>query len=340
MGLSARAAEAEAYIADNPPDSNIEVFQTVDEVAAARQIRRSQIWQETAAAMVQTERPDLSASPTADMFAITVEADGVRRDIDLMPIAETLFGQSARSTEILREHIGRQLPGFDQKRMARLPLDQVCARIRPMLINARRLDETSEAVTGGVPLPAKNVVADLYWLPAVRWQESGGGPATPVGPEALKAWQISLEELQRIAMENLRGEVRGELFETSTIGSAGKTGHLKRGVEAAVVLLPEFLREVRGAWNTEGDLALLLADEEQVRFTEAGNKRLLDLMWPQWQHALDGGLSARLLALTDEGVTILDYTPPQYIPAGSTRPSVAEPRGPGARPGARPYIVR
>ena len=48
-------------------------------------------------------------------------------------------------------------------------------------INGTRLDETSSIVTGGAPLPAKNVIYDLYWLPAVRWQT--GGVATPIGPE-------------------------------------------------------------------------------------------------------------------------------------------------------------
>jgi hypothetical protein len=111
-------------------------------------------------------------------------------------------------------------------------------------------------------------------------------------------------------------------------------------VEPAVVLLPEFLAHVRQAWGTQENLALLLAAQDQVRFTEAGNKRLLDLLWPQWRNALDRGLVTRLVMLADSGITALDYTPPLYVPGGSTRPSVAGPRGPASRPAGRAYIVR
>lgn len=324
--------------ADTAPDANVEVFQTVDDVAARRRARQSQIWQETAATMIETERPDVSAAPTAERFAVTVETDGVREEIDLSPISESLAAESTRSTEILREHLGRHLAGFEQRRMSKLPLSKVRPRIRPLLINGTRLDQTSAALTGGAPLPAKHIVFDLYWVPAVRWQDDG--VATPVGPEALKAWQISLDELQRIALENLRGQVKGELFETSSIGGAGHIGYLNPGVEAAVVILPEFLDHVRQAWGTQDNLALLLISEDEIHFAEAGNRRLLDLMWPQWRNVMDDGLSRRLVMLADGGVTALDYTPPLYIPGGSTRPSVVAPKDPAAPPARRPYIAR
>jgi hypothetical protein len=125
------------------------------------------------------------------------------------------------------------------------------------------------------------------------------------------------------------------------MGPAGKVGYLKPGVEAAVVLLPEFLDLVRQAWGTQDDLALMLAAEDQVRFTEAGNKRLLDLLWPQWRLPLMRGLSTRLVMLTEGGVTALDYAPPLYVPGGgTTRPSVASPRSPAPRPSKPPYIAR
>lgn len=325
--------------ADNAPDSNVEVFQTVNEVAAARRARQVQIWKDAAASMMQTERPDVKATPAAEGFAIDVEADGVRHQIDLSPIAEPLAAESTRSTEVLREHLRRQLPSFDQQRMAKLPLERVRGRIRPILVNSTKLDEASAAIGGGVPLPAKHVVFDLYWIPAVRWQH--GTVATPVGPEALTAWQVPLEELQRIAIDNVRGEVKGELFDTSTMGPAGKVGYLKPGVEAAVVLLPEFLNLVRQAWGTQDNLAMMLAAEDQIRFTEAGNKRLLDLLWPQWRAVLMRGLSTRLVMLTESGVTGLDYAPPLYVPGrGTTQPAVAGPRGPASRPSRPAYIAR
>jgi hypothetical protein len=324
--------------ADNAPDANTEVFRTVDEVAAARRARQQEVWKETAASIIQTERPDVTASPASDAFAITVEADGVRHVIDLAPIAEPLAGQSTRSTEILREHLRRQLPAFDQQRMAGLPLAAMRPRIRAILINGTHLDETTSAVTGGASLPAKNVIYDLHWLPAVRWQT--GGVATPIGPDALKAWSISLDELHRIALDNLRGELTGELFDTSTMGSSGNVGYLRPGVEAAVVLLPEFLARVRQAWGTQDNLAIMIAAEDQIRFTESGNKRLLDMLWPQWRNVLQRGLCTRLVMLADTGITHLDYTPPLYVPGGSTRPTVAGPRGPASRPAGRAYIAR
>jgi hypothetical protein len=327
-----------AGCADNAPDANVEVFQTVDEVATARRARQVQIWRDTAVSTIELERPDVNAVPVPDRFAVAVEADGVRHEIDLSPIAEALAAESTRSSTILREHLRRQLPAFDRERMARLPLEQVRARIRPILINGSRLDEASAAVAGGVPLPAQNVIFDLHWLPAVRWQD--GGVATPVGPDALKAWRISLDQLQRIAMDNLRGEVNGEMFETSSISSSGNVGYLKPGVEAAVILLPEFLTRVRQDWGTRDNLALLIAAEDQIRFTEAGNKRLLDLLWPQWRAALDRGLATRLVMLSDGGLALLDYTPPLYVPGGSTRPAVAGPPGPASRPAGRVYIAR
>jgi hypothetical protein len=328
-----------AGCADNAPDANVEVFQTVNEVAAARRARQVQIWKDAAASMMQTERADVKATPAAEGFAIDVEADGLRHQIDLSPIAEPLAAESARSTEVLREHLRRQLPAFDQQRMAKLPLERVRPRIRPVLVNSVRLDEASAAFAGDAPLPAKHVIFDLYWIPAVRWQQRA--VATPVGPEALKAWQIPLEDLQRIALDNLRGEVKGELFDTSAMGPAGNVGYLKPGVEAAVVLLPEFLHLVRQAWGTEDNLALMLAAEDQIRFTEAGNKRLLDLLWPQWRGVLMRGLSTRLVMLTEGGITGLDYTPPLYVPGGgTTRPSVAGPRGPASRPSRPAYIAR
>ena len=331
---------------DTPPDTNIEVFQTIDEAVVARRAQQAKIWQETAASMIQTDRPDVKASP-GEAFSVAVEADGVRHAIDLSPVADSLSAQNARSNEILREHVRRQLPVFDQQRMAKLPLEQVRSRIRPMLINGKRLDEMSTSVTGGVPLPAKHVVADLYYLPAVRWQP--GGVASPVGPQALRAWQLSVDEVDRLAMDNLRGELNGELFETSGIASTGKVGYLKRGVEAGVVLLPEFLARVRTDWGTQENLAVLIASEEQVRFTEANNERLLNMMWPQWRAALERGLSTKLVMLTDTGLAPLDYTPPVYIPTGSTRPSVGGTGtgtgtggrgGPTSKPAGRPYIVR
>jgi hypothetical protein len=326
-----------------PPDENAEVFQTIDEAAVARRARQARIWQETAASMIQTDRPDLKASP-GEAFTVAVEADGVRREIELSPVADSLSAENARSNEILREHVRRQLPAFDQERMAKLSLEQVRSRIRPMLINGSRLDQMRTDLTGGAPLPAKHVVADLYSVPAVRWQP--GGMASPIGPDALRAWRLSVDELDRLAMDNLRAELGGELFETSGIGSTGKVGYLKQGVEAGVVLLPEFLAQVRQSWGTQDNLAVLVASEQQVRFTEAGNERLLNMMWPQWRAALERGLATKLVMLTDGGLAPLDYTPPVYIPTGSTRPSVGGPRtgtgagSPTSKPAGRPYIVR
>src|SRR5947209_10274673 len=106
------------------PDSNTQVFQTVNEVAAARRAGQQKNWKQSALDVMRDERPDISATPDNGL-AIILTADGVRQRIDLAELSSALTAQPDQTDLILREYILKQLIPFDQERLARMSFDSV-----------------------------------------------------------------------------------------------------------------------------------------------------------------------------------------------------------------------
>lgn len=325
-----------------PPDANPQVFQTISQTAELRHSQQLREWKQAAITVTKEERPDVSVSEGTG-FAITVEADGASQVIDLSPLLPVLSAQSGRTDEIVRRHLAQQLPRFDQQRLAHRSLESVRGRLRPMLVSADQLSQLA-AMLGGTTRPhAPLVAAGLNWVAAVRWQEAG--PLTPVGPEALAAWGVSAEQVGQMALANLHSGMHDKVFETVSFSTGGRVGNLKAGTEPAFILLPEFLAAVRQAWKSEEDLVVLLASPGDVRFLESSNTRLLDMLYPQWQRALETTaqpLCRRPLLLSNQGVSEFAYNPPVQIrQLAATRPTTQ----PATRPGMpkitpKPYIAR
>src|ERR1041385_3893380 len=103
------------------PDANPQVFQNSAQVAAARQVQLRKIWQESAIDVLREDRPDLAAI-SKDPFVIVVEADDIRKVMDLSPVEESLSARPGKSQLILREFLTAQLGPFDQARLASLSL--------------------------------------------------------------------------------------------------------------------------------------------------------------------------------------------------------------------------
>src|SRR5437762_2197534 len=74
------------------PDSNIQVFRTVDEVAAERKAAQQKNWKQSAIDVLKEERPDITAMPENDL-TISLFADSQRHRLDLSELAPTLSAQ-------------------------------------------------------------------------------------------------------------------------------------------------------------------------------------------------------------------------------------------------------
>src|SRR5204863_569195 len=140
-------------------------------------------------------------------------------------------------------------------------------------------------------------------------------------------------------------------FEITSFSTLGKVGTFKPGVDPAILLSPNFLPAARQALGTSGDLALLLATAQDVRFMEAGNKRLIDGLYPSYKQVISNNhkaLSSQPLLISEHGITPLNYTPqvlliaPTSMPATNRFQGLMRPtsRPSTAKPAAKPYIVR
>lgn len=324
------------------PDSNTEVFRTVDETLSARRAQQVRRWKESATALVQRDRPDLQVEPAAGT-GITIQVDGLRRTIDLTPIEHQLAGQTGSTDSILEPYLRQQLSEFDRHRLPQLSLEQVRPLIRPVLLNGRQLTEWQALYADEGPLHSTEIVPDLHWAPAARWGRASD--PVPLGPATLRAWGIGPPQADEMALHHLRASMGSDLFETIDFGPMGRIGQLKPGVDAAIVLVPDFLRLVRQQWREEVNLALLMATPNQVRFLDSERKQLLDVIYPQWQRLVEDAprpLARRPLLLADSGISLLPYTPPVQVRQLTTLPTT---RPVLPRPATQPttqryYIVR
>jgi len=328
------------------PDSNTQVFRTVDAVAAARQTQQQKTWKQSAIDVLREERPDISATPENDL-AISLSADGLRQRFDLSSLAAELTAQPDQTYFILREHLQRQIVPFDQERLARMSLESIRKRIRPMLINGPDVQELSTQL--GAQPPIRSIFADLYWLPVVRWESPR--PATPIGPKAIASWKVPADEINQLALSNIAADPVEGTFEVTSFATFGRIGTLKATTDPAILLSPNFLPAARRALDTTDNLALLLASSQDVRFLPANDKRLLDSLYPNWKNMITNNrkaLAKQPLLLSEQGITALAYAAPVMLIRPSSMPTTnpmqkfmnKRPTTKPANPAARPYLVR
>jgi len=329
-----------------PPDSNTQVFQTVDEVAAARRAGQQKTWKQTALDVMREERPDVAAAADSDL-AIILTADGVRQRVELNEMSATLTAQPDQVYVILRDYLQRQLIPFDQERLAHVSFESIRKRVRPMLLNGADAQDISMQL--GSAVPTRTVFADLYWIPVVKWEAPR--PATPIGPKVASSWNISADEITKIAISNLAGDPVESAFEVTSFGTLGRVGSLKSNVDPALILSPNFLSVARRALDTSENLALLLATPQDVRFLPANEKRLMDSIYPNWKSIIPNNrkaLAKQPLQLSEQGITGLVYNPPVILIRPTSMPTTnpmsqfqsKRPTSRPAKPAAKPYIVR
>jgi len=132
------------------------------------------------------------------------------------------------------------------------------------------------------------------------------------------AWGVDAAAVDDAAMANLAAGLPEDLFETTPLPPTGRAGRLLDHVEPAVLLLPEFLKRVRAAWGTDDDLVVLMTSGMDVRFIEAGNRKLLDMLEPSWRQRLSAApapLCRSLLKIDDKGIRSWAAEPPPTQPA-------------------------
>jgi hypothetical protein len=328
------------------PDSNTEVFKTVDQVAAQRRAAQEKNWKQSTVEVLRDERPDITAMPENELV-ISLFADGQRHRVDLSEVAPALTAQPDQTYVILREYLFKQLVPFDQERLARMSLESVRKRIRPMLVNGTDLQDLTTQL-GSQP-PTRTIFGDLYWVPVVRWDAPR--PATPIGPKALAAWKFAIDEINKLAMANLAADPVEGSFEVTSFGTLGKIGTLRSKTDPAILLSPNFLAVARRELGTSDSLALLLATDDDVRFLPASDKRLLDSIYPNWKHMITNNrkaLAKQPLLLSEAGISGLNYAPPVMLIRPTSMPTTnpmqqfmsKRPASRPAKPAGKPYIVR
>jgi hypothetical protein len=299
-------------------DSHTEVFQTAREAAEARKKKLLVEWQELASKIANGERADVKTRK-GEGFTLVMSADGVERPVDLSPLTERLSSANGKEGAILREYLAGQWPEFDRERLRAMGFEKVKGRLRPYLMNGKE--------AGAIPKALVNpVVIDLNWAPMVRWEESGKGSA--VDREVVSAWGVSEREVNEAALANLRGEVGklGALFQTTDLPGLGRYGSLRPGVEASVVLLPEFLSAVRKEWKSADDVVVFMPSRTSISFTERGNRKLLDWMIPEWGKMyakVEEPLITQRVLVGEGGVVLFSYAPATgpATKAGTTKPT-------------------
>lgn len=328
------------------PDSNTQVFRTVEEVAAERKAAQERNWKQSAIEVLHDERPDIAATPDKDL-AIKLSADGMSQKLDLLEVAPALTAQPDQSYIILREHLSRQLIPFDQERLVHMSFASVRQRVRPMLANGGDVQDLTSALDSA---PAtQTVFADLYWLPVVRW--NAPRPPTPIGAKAIAAWKVSSDDLNKLAMENLAADPVEGTFEVTSFATLGRVGTLKSTTDPAILLSAKFLPVARRALDTTDNLALLIATGEDVRFLAAGDKRLLDSIYPNWKSIITNNrraLAKQPLLLSEGGISALNYNPPVMLIRPTSMPTTnpmaqfmnRRPATRPSKPAGKPYIVR
>src|SRR5688572_628895 len=235
------------------PDANVEVFKTPEQAGDYRRQRLLSDWGDLAARIANAERPDVRASKATDGFELICSAEGVQRRIDLAPVREQIEAAAGKEREPIRAFLLKEMPKLDRDRLIKIGFSGARAKLWPDLANAKQLGEMGIPGQSEKPI-ARAVVVDLFNVPVMRWPGSEARTAIDVG--VAREWGVPEDQVIAAAMENLKRSVEGPgiLFETIDLPGMGKYGSLRGGAEAAVVLLPEFLAQVRKQWNTTDDL--------------------------------------------------------------------------------------
>jgi hypothetical protein len=309
------------------PDANTDVFKTPEEAGAHRRQRLMSDWADLAARIANAERPDVRTIKAPQGFGLLASADGVERRIDLSPLTEQLTSSQGKERDVIRSYLARELPALDRDRLVKMGFERARPLLWPQLANSKQLSEMGVAGRKEPPI-AQRVVVDLYAVPVARWPGSDARTALDSG--VASAWKVSDDEVIAAARGNLKSSVAegGLAFETVDLPGMGRYGSLRGSSDAAVVLLPEFLAQVRKQWNTTDDLILFMPSRSSVTFTESKNTRLLERMVPEWSKlyaSVSEPLIPTMVVAGDKGLSLSNYRP-------ATKPSTA----PATRPGVRP----
>jgi hypothetical protein len=312
------------------PDSHTDVFKTAGEATEARRAKLRQEWLELATRIANAERPDVKTR-RVDPFSLVLSADGVEQTVDLSPLTEKLVNANGREREPILAYLAERWPEFDRARLKAIGFERARPMLTPYLANAKQTQEMREKAGGREPV-TNAVVIDLNWVPVVRWP--GTSAQTPVEQEVATAWNAPAKRVSEAALENLRKAfVAGDrsVVETTDLPGQGRYGSLRTGVDAAVVLLPEFLAAVRKEWKTTDDIVAFIPSRNSVNLLERKNERLLNMMIPQWQSRfakLTDPLIGQSILIGDSGLSLLSYAPP----TAATKPAATKPT-------TRVYIV-
>jgi hypothetical protein len=323
---------------ENPtPDVHPEVFKTTGQVAHDRKAQYQQVWQDTALSILKSDRPDIDAKPLGEnKFGVILQADGVRREVDLSPESRTLATQTGQTDTLLRHALRPILQDFDQQRLLALDFGRFKSQITPLLLGQVELRQRSADMQLPGLLPANPITDELSWIPVIQWSPSIDS-VCPITPQVLEKWQITPAQIDQAAMDNLKASFRPDFFITTQFELLGKVGTIKPEFNPAIILLPEFLQSIRKAWNISGDLALLPANRRNIRFADASDTRLLNMIYPDWERTTQDTpepLATKVLLAGNDGITVMRYDPPIRLHIAASQPA-------NARPGvSRPGMVR
>jgi hypothetical protein len=296
-------------------DSHTDVFQTPDQLAAGRRKEQLKAHAELAISLLHFERPDVQAQATDS--GITVQADGVQRQIDLLPIEDELEHQTNQERPILHRYLQEQLRTFDQQRLASMSFAAVRPMVRYQLVNPVIFNQMQKDYSGS-PLCTAQVVANLIRLTVVQRDQM----TIPVNQELVKSWHVNDAELDAAAQAGLRQMITAagqSLFETINYPTFGDCGTLK--VDGAVILSPDFLTTVRQQWQVNDNLVIFMPWSKNVQFVASKNQKLLGLLNPQWQKVIASmadPLYRLLLLRSSDSIAVYVYEP-------ATKPAATKP---------------
>ncbi len=312
------------------PDSNTGVFKTPEQATAARKAKLLDDWRKMAERIANAERPDIKTT-SGEGFSLHLSANGEEQDVDLSPLTEKLSSATGKEREPIRAFLAEKVPAFDRARLARMGFERVKAMLHPELFNLRQTAALAAPDTGKAPI-ANQVVIDLNWLPMVRWPDSEA--RTAVDADMAAAWKVSVEQVNAVAMENLKREFAGRTqspIETVDLPGLGHYGSLHAGVDPAVILLSDFVAAARKEWKTADDLVLFLPSRNSINIVERKNEKLLDRMIPEWKGVyakVPDPMVGTMILANEKGLSLFSY-----VPAGA-KPATA----PATKP--KPYIVQ
>ncbi|MEZ0267481.1 MAG: hypothetical protein ACAI43_22350 [Phycisphaerae bacterium] len=316
------------------PDSNVQVFRTVDQEGVARRAKLADEWVQLALKFNNADRPDAKtiAHPTQKM-AVLASADGVERVIDLSPLSEKLAGNPGKEREPIRAKLAEEMRLLDRERLIKLGFDKAQKLLHPVLASGKQLADMARSAGAQTPV-SRAIVIDLNWVPVARWP--GSDAQTPVEPDVVKAWHTTADNVVDAALANLKRDFvtasqGAPVFDTSELPGLGRYGTLRSGMDPGYALIPEFLSAVRRAWETEDDLVLLMPARTSVTFVPRSNTKVQDRMIPEWEKRFASFADPLIgvpVVLTERGAELSTYKPAGAAGAKpATKPAPPKPTG-------------